>query len=409
MQPRLTFATLALCTMATLACSDDSPSSSEGVGASEGGTAVSTGDPSPTQPSSGTDPMATGGEVSTTAEPPVATGLDTSSGSGRGGSTDTSGSGSGSSSTGVEVCEAPGALIDCDAITDAADPFAAIGLGCEGSANEVIPLQSASFHSLDPDAWRTATQYGTFLEPGGDPLWRPTRGDQMLMISSGWIAPADEAGVVTMAALHQDDNDNPDDKPLPAPMSPLLGSGGTPFMGCDGVNDCSDSLLNQWTSGGAAALDLLWFQATLEVPGGTHGFRVDFAFFSEEFPEFVGSQYNDMFVVWSSSESYVGNLCFVNNQPCTVTALWPVDYEQFAPELAGTGFEIIDFDEGGGTGWYQIKGSAEPHETLQLTFALFDMGDDILDTLVLLDGFSWDCEGCSPTPENPCGVVEPGS
>ena len=52
------------------------------------------------------------------------------------------------------------------------------------------------------------------------------------------------------------------------------------------------------------------------------------------------------------------------------------------------------------------KGSAAPHESLELTFALFDMGDEELDTLVLLDGFSWDCQGCTPTPDNPCGVVE---
>jgi hypothetical protein len=194
---------------------------------------------------------------------------------------------------------------------------------------------------------------------------------------------------------------------LPAPMSPVPGSGGVPFQGCDGVGDCSDSLWGQWLSGGSAANDLLWFQLRTEVPGGTHGFELDFAWFSEEYPESVGTNFNDMLVVWSASEAYVGNLCLVDEEPCTVSELWPVDYQGIDPELDGTGFALIDGGEGGeggATAWATIKGSAAPHELLELTVALFDMGDEELDTLVLLDGFGWDCEGCTPTPGNPCGV-----
>lgn len=316
---------------------------------------------------------------------------------------------SGEGSTGEEVCEAPGALVSCDSLADQPSPLQAIGLDCPGDANEAIPLLAGQFLSTDPDAWRLATQYGTYIDGrSGLPLWGPTEGDQLLMISTGWIGQPDAMGRVTMDGLDLDANDNPDDKPLPAPMDPTPGSGGIPFMDCDGVGDCSDSLGAQWNGGGGVAQDLLWFQFRTEVPGGTHGFSLDFAFFSEEFPEYVDTTFNDMFVVWSSSETYVGNLCFVNEEPCTVTALWPVDYPEFAPELDGTGFSLDGFDDGGGTGWFQIKGSAQPHEELELTMALFDMGDDVLDTLVLLDGFAWDCQGCTPTPENPCGVVEPG-
>ena len=35
------------------------------------------------------------------------------------------------------------------------------------------------------------------------------------------------------------------------------------------------------------------------------------------------------------------------------------------------------------------------------------MGDEAYDTLALLDNFAWDCEGCTPTEVNPCGVVDP--
>lgn len=312
------------------------------------------------------------------------------------------------SSTGEALCEAPGVVVPCDGLAAAPDPFQAIGLGCPGAPDQAIPLESASFHSADGQAWQVATHYGTHIDPRtGLPMWSPTHGEQLLLISSGFVAAPDVAGVVTMASLDQDANENPDDKPLPAPINPVPGSGGVPFMGCDGVGDCSDTLWSQWLAGGSAAHDLLWFQLQTEVPGGTHGFELDFAFFSEEFPESVGTTFNDMFVVWSSSETYVGNLCLVDEQPCTVSGLWPVAYEELDAALEGTGFSAQPSGGGGGTGWYTIKGSAAPHELLEVTFALFDMGDEELDTLVLLDRFAWDCEGCTPTPENPCGVVRP--
>jgi hypothetical protein len=355
----------------------------------------------------------------TTAEPPgeVTTGTSTGVAASTGGSstggldgtgtTDVDGTTSAGddTSTGVEICEAPTRLVPCDALADEPDPFQAIGLGCPLGPDEAIPLAFGSFQSADPQAFQVATRFGTHDQPAGEPTWGPRHGEQLLVISSGYVATPDAAGAVTMDVLDQDANDNPDDKPLPAPMSPVPGSGGVPFQGCDGVGDCSDSLWGQWLSGGSAANDLLWFQLRTEVPGGTHGFTLDFAWFSEEYPESVGTTFNDMLVVWSQSETYVGNLCLVDEEPCTVTGLWPVEHQGIDPELDGTGFSITRAGDGGAMGWSTLKGSAAPHELLELTVALFDMGDEELDTLVLLDAFGWDCEGCTPTPENPCGVV----
>ncbi len=358
---------------------------------------------------------ASSGPGSATSEPPgeatTSTGAATSSGAAStraDGTTidpDATGTATGDeSSTGTERCEAPARLVPCDALADDPDPFQAIGLGCPLPADEAIPLAFAGFHSDDPQAFAVATRFGTHDQPSGAPTWGPTHGEQLLVVSTGYVAPPDAAGAVTMDVLDQDANGNPDDKPLPAPMNPQPGSGGTPFMGCDGTGDCSDSLWTQWVAGGGTAYDLLWFQLRTEVPGGTHGFSLDLAWFSEEFPESVGSTFNDMLVVWSQSETYVGNLCLVDEEPCTVTALWPVDYQGLDAELEGTGFMPTRTGDGGATGWATLKGSAAPHELLELTVALFDMGDEELDTLVLLDGFGWDCEGCTPTPERPCGV-----
>ncbi len=339
-------------------------------------------------------------------------------GDGGSGSSSISGLTSTSESGGMDQCFAPGNLTPCDAMTD--DPFQAIGLNCPGGPDEMIPLMNASFSSLDPVAWRIARQLGSGLDGMGVPLWSPREGEQFLLLSSGFIDVPDANGVITMdnADVYVT-NGNPDGVPMPVPISPNDGSnngvGGTPFVNCNGIDDCSDTLEAQWLLGGGSARDQIWFQFETLVPGGTHGFTFDFAYFSVEFPEYVNSIYNDVFLVWSSSETYTGNLCFVNDQPCTVTALcngdascanlaycnWFTCANPPSPELEGTGFQTA----GGGTGWFEAKASAEPNEVLQVTWTLFDMGDSTLDTLVIVDDWRWDCEGCIPSEVMGCSIT----
>ncbi|MCR9166168.1 MAG: choice-of-anchor L domain-containing protein [Nannocystaceae bacterium] len=316
----------------------------------------------------------------------------------------------------IDICEAPGDLTPCDDYVgfagDATAVMNAMGLGCEGGPNEVIPVFNPIFQSNDATSWRIITQYGTHIDDmDGLPTWRPREGDSMLILSTGQLPAPDVDGVLVEATFDGDVSTNPDNSQLPAPMSPLPGSaggaGGTPFVNCDLVNDCSDSLIDQWNLGGGDANDLLWFQFETVVPGGTYGFSFDFAYFSEEFPTYVDTSFNDMFLAWSNSESYTGNLCFVNDEPCTVTALAnPDDYPEYHgsdPVMEGTQFDF----NGGATGWFQANGTAVPGELLQLTFAVFDMGDQILDTSVLLDNFRWDCEGCTPSEVDPCIGIDP--
>jgi hypothetical protein len=170
-------------------------------------------------------------------------------------------------------------------------------------------------------------------------------------------------------------------------------------------------LYDQWELGGGDANDLLWFDFTVEVPVGTYGYEFDFVYFSNEFYEFVDSLFNDIFVVWSDSEAYVGNVCFIDEQPCTVTALdaiadaWSgVDTDGTDPTLDGTGFDGIGSTGGQATGWALLKGAAEPGENLELTWAVFDMGDTIYDTAVIIDNWRWDCAGCIPSEIDDCGV-----
>jgi hypothetical protein len=68
-------------------------------------------------------------------------------------------------------------------------------------------------------------------------------------------------------------------------------------------------------------------------------------------------------------------------------------------ELAGTGFEG---DSGGGdpphaaTGWLTTSAPVEPGEVITLRFAIWDMGDEKLDSTILLDNFTWTADGGEP-------------
>ena len=326
-----------------------------------------------------------------------------------------------------EKCEAPGALKSCDHEDD--DIFHAIGLNCGSLGGEWadpsthIPIAQTLVESVDPDAFRVIKQFGTHMTMG-TPTWGPTEGTKALIIGTGNFNPPSAMGVLTAAKgaaqCGETANGNPDDlTKLPGIMSFQKGSnngqGGNPFNLCDNVNDCSDTLEDQWKLGGQMeAHDVLYFQFDLTVPKGTYGYIFDFAYFSAEYPEWVGTAFNDMAIVWSTSETYVGNVTFIyddnnNPQPLTVTALAEnglMKYNASSLQLAGTGYDQNGPNcHGGGSGWATVKGSVAPQETFTLAWTVFDKGDTALDTALIVDNFRWECEGCVPNEVESCGIA----
>jgi len=320
----------------------------------------------------------------------------------------------------------------CDA--DSMDPLHALGLNCSSLGGDfknnvnAVDAEGLSFQSPPlangKRTWQVAKAYGTYIDPNTDkPFWSALEGEKVLLISSGLLPMPDGQGTVKVADgdVYNDaavggewDSDS-----MPPPMSPSKGSSNPlGFADCDGKNDCSNTLDAQWSLGNGDAEDKTWFSFDLTAPslqnGGpanANGYMFDFAFFSAEFPEWVDTDFNDIFVVWQASEMYTGNVTFIDGQPLTVTALWPIDFQGECtfgdpmcagddPHLAGTGFE----SSGGATGWYKATGGVNPGETFTLAFAIFDMGDSIYDTTAILDNFRWDCEGCSPNEVNSCGI-----
>jgi len=51
---------------------------------------------------------------------------------------------------------------------------------------------------------------------------------------------------------------------------------------------------------------------------------------------------------------------------------------------------------GGGTGYLTSTGNVIPGETIELRFAVWDSGDGIGDSVVLLDNFTWSPAAVTP-------------
>jgi hypothetical protein len=320
---------------------------------------------------------------------------------------------------GDEQCGAPMAYADCDLANGflTTDPFAALGLDCEGPLDQTIPLVSKLAAVANPASMRVAKRFGSSPGPNHDNyLWAarsdvispgdglpditPNTSAAILIMSTGllpWVGNMGEVVVPASSQANSGENNNPSGGELPAPISAWHGSnngdGGTPFLDCDGINDCSDSLHEQWFGLGLTELfNKQWLQFEATVPPGVHGYVFDFAFFTSEYPSFVDTMYNDMFVAWSSSDAYTGNLTFIGQAPMNTNSLAASD--GFAhigqdPALIGTGFEL-----NGSTEWLLARGPASPGEQIQVTLFVSDLGDSLFGSVVLLDNFRWDCGGC---------------
>lgn len=308
-----------------------------------------------------------------------------------------------------QTCAAP-AIAPCD--PESEDPFHAMELGCAdldgwGPANSV-PLLARTFTSEDPDAYRVLRKYGSGLL-GILPAWRPRAGERMLLIGNGRFAALDILDALLMpfgAAASGVANDNPDaEGTLPAPMRINMAGGSasnTPFVDCDGVGDCSQTLGYQWFASQFAG-DIAYFDVRVEVPEGTRGYALDLALFTAHYPEYGDTFYNDMAIVWAESESYVGNIAYLMQdgaaRPFSLPALDALGLMTHDgvddPVLLGTGFDGLLGQQGGSTDWLTLHGPAAPGEALTLALAVFDLDDTSLDSALLVDNFRWRCEPCT--------------
>jgi hypothetical protein len=130
-------------------------------------------------------------------------------------------------------------------------------------------------------------------------------------------------------------------------------------------------------------------------------FEYHLAFFSTEYPNYYHTVFNDMYIAWLQSELWTGNISFDEmGHPISLNAGF-LDYKDApnpyacpnvcrAHELQGTVMQTH-----AGTKWLTTAG-VMPGEDVTLIWAIYDLSDEVLDSVVILDAFSWNCDGGPP-------------
>lgn len=150
-------------------------------------------------------------------------------------------------------------------------------------------------------------------------------------------------------------------------------------------------------------------EVVVRGPEGAESLAYDFNFFTFEWPDYVCSTFNDFFLAFlepvaegqtdpNISFDSLGNVVSVNNAlvrvcdcvngpPCEAppeVGLISYDCDEGPAELSLTGFEGR-----AATSWLVTKAPIIPGETVKLRFMVYDSGDGVLDSTVILDNFRW--------------------
>ena len=356
-----------------------------------GGAASAEAGINPTQGAGADDDAATGEGTAAAADSGAttgegSTGVDPGGGSGPkfdlGGDT---GDGLGEGGTACETEECTCTIPDhvpCDAGNDL---FQAIGLNCPG----------------EPQVTATTTgpggAMGVRTSFGGNNTFDPREGSRYAVIGSGLVGDLgsetpffDSNGFPTYCNDDLGAYDPGANLPAPLRTNDVAGDC-TNNLALLGTGDCSNTINGQFSQGGSAN-DYVEMRFELDVPPDVISFSYDFAFFSVEYPDYYGSQFNDMYVGWLGSELWTGNISFdAAGNPISLNAGF-LDFRDDGANLAE--FDNTCMKQHAGTNWLTTTAGVAPSEHITVVFAIFDLSDSILDSYAFIDNFQW---GCDPT------------
>ena len=228
------------------------------------------------------------------------------------------------------------------------------------------------------------------IKAGFGPNVNPQGGKSLLVLSSGHArAAADPDACGATSCSLSGAGTAPPGFPLEVP-------------GCEGSPQINDDI----------ALEL-----QIRVPTNAEGYSFDFKLHSFEYPQWVCTEYNDQFIALISPAppgSIAGNVSFTDNGPVGVNmGLFDVcdpatlgDWASYcsagcppAPspycasgtgELAGTGFAEWDAaGHAGATSWLRTSAPVLAGSTITVRLAIWDAGDQSLDSTILLDHWQW--------------------
>ncbi len=170
---------------------------------------------------------------------------------------------------------------------------------------------------------------------------------------------------------------------------------------------CSIQTANDKTTYNPVGLEL-----KIRVPTNAKSFKYLFNFYTFEFPVFVCKIYNDFFIALQNpappnavdsniSFDTQGNPVSVNNGFLEVCSPQNAGGKNFPCSLGTGQLQGTGFEGHAATGWLETVSPVTPGSVITLRFAIWDMGDEILDSTVLIDKFQFSADeatGSSTTP-----------
>ncbi len=336
-----------------------------------------------------------------------------------------------------EAYDFPGDNVDndCDGTKDNPVP------NCTGSGSQTAALDYARTLDLCPQ--RATTKTGRPFDPIVSAQWANVGGMQASpkqigrKATFGDNAARNGADLVGMSTGVLGDPD-----PRGSANSAIYGGLFPPQIAdpCStlplNATDCAS--VNNGTGGTATANDYAELKLTVKVPSNANGMSFDFSFFSSEFNEFWNSQFNDTFFALVTTQQIKGanvakdakgraitvnsgyfQLCPAPPGPSGLDPAktgglvncvgQPTDpTKKILGSLHGTGFAgdllsppssndttpgTVDpsktYVYGGGSGWLTSQFGVTPGEQMVIRFIIFDAGDEVLDSAVILDNVTW--------------------
>ena len=213
----------------------------------------------------------------------------------------------------------------------------------------------------------------------------PQKGPTMAGLSSGRMRDQSDVGYVAPnGGSSMASNSQPPAAYLAAHANALPSS-----AGCSG--NCP---------AGSGANDSVNVRMSIRVPTNAQSFSYQFRFFSAEYWTYSCTSFNDFYLALlqttapgipadkNISFDGVGNPVSVNNgffDVCAPKGCYTCPAGTAA--LQGTGMQVSN--TGGATNWLTTDAPIMPGETMQLELMIFDVSDNILDSLSILDNFHW--------------------
>ncbi len=290
---------------------------------------------------------------------------------------------------------------------------------CASAAEKGYGLVSASFTRGYGVSGEPAPQQHGVLSKFGDVI-KPRQGSKLAVLSTGYAdeyngAPGAPFGGTTGTNSANFKTNGKAWFP-PFPLLDTEGTGRLPPGFPKAADGCRQAPQTN---------DVVDLKLELKAPPNASGIKFDFNFYSGEWPAYICSPFNDGFLAFLTAKGFNGgtpdNISFdskknpvsVNNgffDRCTSNAkIGCADGAKAGvsqcpggtSELSGTGFgqegawcaswgdNASRSVNGGATGWLSSLAAVQPGETFTLELFIWDTGDAVLDSSVLLDNFQW--------------------